>query len=151
MIDPAILRAAQVTSMRSISGLVDLLGADPGNIIGYDEEDNGDLLNTIFSLEPPKLLVVYQGTVPAGGARSMWQHNFSWIVRVSVSPTAVFSAILSGTVTGGSGLSFVFDTIHPAYEPMSLPSMRRSIIPVSDRASRDYWEITTSFMSRGIE
>ena len=151
MIDPAILRTAQVEALRGISPLILLLGGDPGNIVEYAEEENGDLFNTVFALDPPKLLVVYQGTNPSSGARTMWQHNFSWIMRVTGSPTAILAAITSESVTGGSGLPFVFDTIHPNYQPMSLPSMRRTVIPISERASKDYWEITTSFISKGIE
>jgi hypothetical protein len=150
MIDPATLRAAQVTALKEIPSLVTLLGAE-ANIVDYEEEDNGDLFNTVFALDPPKLLVVYQGTNPSGGARSMWQHNFSWIIRVSTSPTAVFAAIVNGVRTGGSGLALLYDSINPNYQPMSLPSMRRAVIPISERASRDYWEITTSFISRGVE
>lgn len=150
MIDPAILRAAQVAALRGLPGVVALLGGLPENVIDYEEEENGDLFNTIFALEPPKLLVVYQGTNPTGGARTMWQHNFSWIVRVAGSPTALLAAITTGTTAGGS-IPFVFDSIHPSYQSMTLPSMRRAVIPISDRASKDYWEITTSFISRGIE
>jgi len=151
MIDPAILRANQAAALREIPDLVNLLGGDALNIVDYEEEDNGDLFNTIFSLDPPKLLVVYQGTSPSGGFPTLWQHNFSWIVRVSGSPTAVLSAIVDGIRTGGSGLQFLYDSIHDKYQPMSLPQMRRAVIPVSERASKDYWEITTSFISRGGE
>lgn len=151
MIDPATLRAEQVTALRQIPALVALLGGNTANIVDYEEEENGDLFNTIFALDPPKLLVVYQGTNPSGGSRSMWQHNFSWIIRVSTSPTAVFAAIVNGVRTGGSGLALLYETINPAYQPMSIPVMRRALIPISDRASKDYWEISISFTSKGIE
>jgi hypothetical protein len=151
MIDPSLLRASLVENLQKIDPLIALFDGDTTNILEYVEEENGDLLNTIFGLNSPKMIVVYQGTNPVGGQRSMWQHNFSFVFRVPTSPTAVLAAIVSGTVTGGSGLPFVFDTIHPAYEPMTLPTMRRAVIPVSDRASKDYWEITTSLNSRGIE
>ena len=151
MTDPAILRASIVAALRQISQLIVLLDGDAANVVEYEEEENGDLLATVFSLDPPKLLVVYQGTNPTTSQRTMWQHNFSMILRVSSSPTAILAAIVSGTVAGGSGLPFVFDQIHPAYEPMALPTMRRAVIPVSAQASKDYWEITTSLNSRGIE
>jgi len=151
MIDPATLRAAQVTALREIPGVVALLGASTENIVDYIEQENGDLFNAIWSLSPPKLLVVYQGTNPSGGSTNMWQHNFSWIIRVSGSPTALFAAIMNGSRTGGNGLPFVHDSINNVYHPMGIPSMRRSVIPVSDMASKDYWEITTSYTSRGIE
>ena len=151
MIDPSILRAAFVEYLRKIDSLVALFNGDTANILEYVEEENGDLLNTIFGLTSPEMIVVYQGTNPTGGGRSMWQHNFSFVFRVPTSPTAILAAIVSGTVTGGSGLPFVFDQIHPAYEPMALPTMRRAVIPVSAQASKDYWEITTSLNSRGIE
>lgn len=151
MIDPATLRAAQVTALREIPGVVALLGASTANIVEYVEEANGDLFNTIWSLSPPKLLVVYQGSAPSGGTQSMWQHSFSWVIRVSGSPTALFAAIVNGLRTGGSGLPFVSDSINNVYHPMAIPTMRRSVIPVSDTASKDYWEILTSYTSRGIE
>lgn len=151
MIDPATLRAAQVAALREIPELVALLDGSDGNIVDYEEEDNGDLANTIASLVPPKLLVVYQGTNPTGSARAMWQHNFSWVLRVSGSPSAVLAAILNGRRTAGSGLPFLNDSIDNNYHPMTLPTMRRAYIPVSDRSSMDYWEISTSFTSRGFE
>lgn len=151
MIDPAILRAAQVTALREIAALVTLVGGSTANIVDYEEEENGDLFNTVFALAPPKILVVYQGTTPSGQYPSVWQHNFSWIIRVAGSPTAVFAAIVNGVRTGGSGLALLLDSIHDKYEPMSLPQMRRAVIPISDRASKDYWEITTSYLSRGNE
>lgn len=151
MTDPATLRAEQVTALRQIPGLVALLGGLTANIVDYQEELNGDLLNTIVGLEPPKLLVVYQGTKPTGGQRSLWEHDFSWIVRVSGSPTAVLAAIVNGSRTGGTGLPFVSDSINTNYHPMTTPTMRRAYIPVSDRSSMDYWEISTSFTSRGFE
>lgn len=151
MIDPATLRAAQVTALREIPGVVALLGGNTANIVDYVEQDNGDLFNTIWGLSPPKLLVVYQGSAPSGGSRSMWQHSFSWVMRVSTSPTALFAAIVNGVRTGGNGLPFVHDSINNAYHPMTIPTMRRSVIPVSDTASKDYWEILTSYTSRGVE
>lgn len=151
MIDPATLRAAQVTALREIPGVVALLGASTANIVEYVEEANGDLFNTIWSLSPPKLLVVYQGTSPSGGQQSLWQHNFSFILRVSGSPTALFAAIVNGYRTGGTGLPFIHDSISNSYHPMGIPTMRRSVIPVSEMASKDYWEILTSYTSRGTE
>lgn len=151
MTDPSTLRAALVTALREIGGLVSLVEFNAENIVDYVEETNGDLFNTIFALDPPKVLVVYSGTQPAGGTRSLWQHSFSLIVRVSVSPTAIFAAIVNGSRTGGSGLPFVHDQISNVYEPMAIPSMRRAVIPVGDTSSRDYWEILTSYTSRGVE
>jgi len=151
MIDPAELRAAQVTALREIPEVVTLLGADADNIVDYVEEENGDLFNTIWGLAPPKLLVVYQGTAPSGGSQSMWLHSFSWVIRVAGSPTALFTAIVNGIRTGGSGLPFIHDSISDVYHPMGIPTMRRSVIPVSDTASKDYWEILTSYTSRGVE
>jgi hypothetical protein len=150
MIDPADLRSGLVAALRDIPAVVTLVGSAQ-NIREYEEEENGDLLNTIFGLPVPTILVVYQGSNAAGGPRSLWQHQVSLIVRTATSPTALFAAIVNGVRTTGGGLPLVHDTIHASYSPMAIPAMRRAFIPVSERSSKDYWEITTSFISRGIE
>lgn len=152
MTDPATLRASFVAMLRDIPALVALHENDADNIVDYVEEENGDLFNTIWGLRSPKLLVVHQGTRPSGGQTTMWAQDFSLMVRQVGSPSAVLVAILDGIpATLGNGLKLILQRVHADYQPMSLPSMRRAVIPVSDQSSKDYWEITTTFISRGFE
>lgn len=146
MTSPDSIRAAFVAKLKAIPSLVTLLGNNANNIVEYVEETGGDSFGTIQKLimNPPKLLVMYQGHTPRTG-RELHQHNFSVIIRASGSPGAIFKEFVDGAVTGASGPGKML------YEPvlgthsMEVPSMSRRTMPTSDQSSLDYWEITTSF------
>jgi hypothetical protein len=146
---PDILRSNLVAKLRDIPSLVALLGGNAANIVEFIEETEGDSFGTITKLKPPKLLVMYTGTLPRT-QMEYWQHNFSLITRVSGSPSAVFQQIVDGIPAGGSGLRMLYEPIHFAVHPMEIPSMQRRVIPVSEQSSFDYWEILTSFVENRV-
>lgn len=147
MTSPDTIRAAFVTKLRAISSLVALLGNSTSNIVEYVEETGGDSFGQIQKLlmNPPKLLVMHQGTIPRG-VRELWQHQFSLVIRVSTSPAAVFKQVVDGVPTGGSGRPMLYEPVVAGVHSMEVPSLSRRVIPISDQSSFDYWEITTSFV-----
>jgi hypothetical protein len=151
MKDPGELRSDLVDTLRDIPALVASLDNDAENIVEYVEEENGDLFNTIFQLVAPKILVVYQGSRPSGGAIPMWAHDYGLILRTTGSPTALFAAIINGVPASGGGLTFMQYQIDPAYESTSIPTLRRAVVPVGENSSRDYWELSLTYQSRGFE
>lgn len=152
MQDPSVIRARLVAVLQGISGLVSLFNSS-ADFVEYTDEENGDFYSTINSLSE-KLLVAYEGTSP-GRYPALWQHKFLIVIRPKqgVSPSAVFSAIVNGvsTVSGSDGLPLVYSTIDPKYHPMALPELSRRSVPISDTASFDFWVLTTTFVSKGIE
>jgi hypothetical protein len=147
--NPDILRANLVTKLRDIPSLVALLGGDPANIVEFIEQAEGDSFGTIAKLSPPKLLVMYTGSVPRTQMEYR-QHNFSLIPRVSGSPVAIYEQIEDGIPVSGTGLKMLYEPIHFAVHPMEVTSMQRRVIPVSEQSSFDYWEILTSFVENRV-
>lgn len=138
------IRAALVTKLRAISALVALVGNSTANIVEYVEEDEGGSFGIISRLDPPKLIVMWEGT-EGQEVRLNWKHAFSIIVRVSGSPAAVFKQFCEGIPTGSS-LPMLNEVIVTGVRPMSMPKFKRRVIPVSEHSSFDYWEIQTSFL-----
>jgi hypothetical protein len=137
------IRAAFVAKLRDIDSLVALLGNDAANIVEFVEEMEGDSFGRIYNLRPPKLLVMFQGIVPRGSPRELWQHNFTVTVRAS-SPDAIFKEFVDGIPSTGTG-KMLYEVVVAGVHSMELPTLQRRIIPVSETSSFDYWEITTAF------
>lgn len=139
MINPAQLRVNLTTALRAVPAVVALLGGDERNIVEYDE--SGDLYATIAKLRPPKILVVFAGTSPAGRRESHWRHSFSLVLRPSSDPAGLFTNIVNGMLN---------TEIHEDYHFMEIPSLQRRNIPIGETTFLDYWQIDTSFISKGV-
>lgn len=151
IVNPAALITEFVRHLRGISALVALVGNNASNIEFYSDDDGGDLMSTIRSLHPPKLLVYLEGIVP---------RTFPARVRVQIGiavrapfPPLIYSTLAAGmsSATGADGLPLIASTIHPSFDPMEIPTLVRRIIPVTELSAYDYWEIQTAFIDKSSE
>ncbi len=145
------LRSSLVAMYRSIPSLISILDSDESHVVDYKEELNGDLFSTIAELEPNRILVCHTSVIPSGGSITLWQHNFSVIIRVASSPDLVFKEMLDGIPEEGDGLSMFLTQIDSVYHSMSVPTLQRRVVPLSEKSSFDYWEVNFGFTSRGFE
>ena len=147
MISPDTIRSGFAGKLRDIEALVALFGGVESNIIEYKDETAGDVWSTICALDPGKLLVVYQGTIPRSGHRELWQHNFALIWKTDGTPAAVLAGIVDG-VPEDETLPMLNVEVNASVHQMNTPSMARRSIPVADGTALDYWEITTGFIEK---
>jgi len=146
--DPSALRAALVAQMKGIEELVTLVRENDANILEYVENENGDLFSRIQSLAPPKILVYLDGIEP-----QRFPAKLAIAIGIAIradDPTGIYSAMLQGisTADGADGQPLLCSTIHPNFDPMSIPSMGRRQIAVGQATIFEYWEMRLTFTDR---
>jgi hypothetical protein len=151
LISGSTLRANLVAAMRTIGPLVNLVNGDVDNIIEYKPESMGnDLFATIAKLNPPRVLVIFSGMTNAA-RQELFKQNFRLVLRLRGDPNEFLSQFVDGVPSGSGGLKLLYHEIHTLYHSMNTPSMDLRSIPLSAESSFDYWEITTSFTSKGVD
>lgn len=141
MIAPSLLRSSIATVLRASNPVMANLDYNPLNVVDFQEK--GDLFSTVSKMKPKQLMVVYTGTVPAGRREAYWAHSFSLILRPeNGEPSSLFVALVDALIDV---------EVHPLYHSTDLPSCQRRSIPVGDSTSFDYFEVTTTFTSKGVQ
>lgn len=156
MTDPNTIATALVTALRSITGLVTAMGGTATRISAYADAfpQSVQLWQAVQDLAPPAMLVVWNGTQPYGrGLSDLWVHEFAVIVRPKPETTTatgisdIWSNFVNGIATGG--LKMLFTEVNSALHRMETPSIRRMSLPINERDSLDYFEITVRFTEKG--
>lgn len=147
--DVSELRGALVDQMRGIPQLISLLADNPANIEEYVESSRGDLAAEIRKLAPPRLLVYLSGIVPSGKFPARFVVSFGVAIRAD-NATGVFAAMLSGVseASGTDGQPLLVSTVHPAFDPMDIPSLERRSIAVDETRAFDFFEAVISFRDK---
>jgi hypothetical protein len=157
MIDPKTIADTLVSRLKEITALVTAMGGSASNITAYHDSfpKASQLWEAINELKPPAMLVVWNGTMPAGGRMELWMHEFALIVRAKPETTTatgytdIWLALCNGVPTGGDRQRLIFSTIVAGLHRMETPSIRRMSIPVNERDALDYFEITIRFTEAG--
>lgn len=157
MTDPNTIAGALVTALRAIPALVTAMGGVSTRISAYADTfpQSVQLWQAVHDLAPPGMLVVWNGTMPGGrGLSEVWLHEFSIIVRpkpetsTATGISDIWSNFVNGVPTGMGGQKMIFTEITPALHRMETPSIRRMSLPVNERDSLDYFEITVRFAEK---
>lgn len=148
MILASTIASALVTQLRAIPALVAALGASTANI--YAKDDYEPLMDARWGQLDGSLMVVYQYTIPGNiGSMEVYQHTFSLFLQYQADPSAILALILDAVPTGAGNkmreLSLVSGLL-----PFGTASIFRRQFPISDKQSKDFWEIQVSFPDRGI-
>jgi hypothetical protein len=145
MLNPEVLTAAIVATLKTIPELVAAMGGDPDNISAhqyYFGEENS-LAKTVYEMKSPSILVVWKGT--RGGnfnGMTIWKHPFEIYIRTmnvagSQSPAGpghVWWLMMNRPVNGGS-LNIRQIQIMDGVDIMDMPS----ILPRQDEELTDYF------------
>jgi len=148
MIKSSDIASALVTQLRAIPALVTALGANAANIYAKDEYES--LMDAQWGQPDGTLMVVYQYTIPgAVGSLEVYQHTFSLFLQYQADPSAILALVLDGIPTG-SGNRMCELSLVAGLLPFGTASIFRRQFPISDKQSKDFWEIQISFPDRGI-
>lgn len=155
MTNPKAIGDALVTAMRAIPGLVTAMTGLQGQISFYGDSfpQSSQLWQAINDLAPPAMLVVWNGTALTGDGRR-WLHEFAVIVRAkpetatATGYTDIWTAFVNGVPSGYGGQPLQFTEVIAGVFRMEPPSIRRMSIPVNERDSLDYFEITVRFVEK---
>lgn len=140
MINPKTLRSSLVAALRALPDVVTLVDHQD-NIVEYKER--GDYFSFIANLKSPCVAVAYMGTTPAGRREALYSHSFALTLRTrSGDPCDLFQAIVNGLEN---------TEIDPLYHQMEMPTLQRRSIAIGDTTSVDYFELTTRFISKGVQ
>lgn len=144
MINPDTLVDSVVTALKSLPGLVTLVGSVTA--INAYADDSSSLLDTIHRMASPSILVAWQNvdvSVPDGG--TPWRHKIKIYVRVAPGQRfgAYMNAIINGVpVAPETRAPFSeSDMINNSFVVIGVPLMAR----VSDDSGHDFLECEVIF------
>lgn len=147
--NPSDLLREFVRHMRELPELMEMLAGDTANIVLYEEPANGDLVQTVYNTNPPKL-VVYVESVAGAGYPALIRVRIGIAIRAK-DPFAIYTAMMNGVslASGADGLPFYTSQVLRPFGAMAIPELERRFIPVNDGRVFDYWEIRTSYADKG--
>lgn len=158
MIAPSTLAGNIVTALRAIPALVTAMGGTATRISAYADTfpQSVQLFQAVQDMPPPGMLVVWNGTEPYGrGLAEVWVHEFAVIVRpkpetsTATGISDIWLNFVDGIPTGMGGQKMLFTEVNSALYRMETPRIRRMSLPINERDSLDYFEITMRFVEKG--
>jgi hypothetical protein len=133
MLDPEVLAAAIVATLRTIPDLVAAMGADPNNIFAHQFYPGTEksLANAVANMSAPSILVAWKGSL--GGnfdGMTIWKHPFEIYIRTGnaaeletpAGPGHVWWLMMNRPVNSGT-LNIRQIRIMAGVDPMDTPSI----------------------------
>jgi hypothetical protein len=155
VINPAEIVDNLVLLLLDIPELLNEVGGDEDRIFAYHDRygKNVSLDQARYQMPAPSVMVAWQGTSPGSmGGFEVWKHDLSVSLRAGKEEDGedpagyyrLFRLITKGVPTS-LGLPLINATVHPSFQPMDTPGIRRQ----TDAAGVDYFEISMSFTEIG--
>lgn len=150
-----------VNLLRSIPGLVTALGSASYITAHYDSYPEITLDQAIYTMKPPGILVVWDGSGPAPmGGREVWSHAMRMILRAKVeTPTGsqpsgyyqLWSEIANGVPSIGDGQTLRLTEFTTGVYPIQQFSIRRAqmLVDPATATAIEYFEVTFNLNERG--
>ena len=155
MIDPAEIVDSLVALLQDIPELVQEMDGDLSRIFAYHDlyPQRVSLELAKYQMPAPGIMVAWQGTAPGSfGNNEVWKHQFSLFLRSREAapddpPTSYYRLfrLLTKGVPSSAGQPLSNLTVHPACDPMDVPSITRQ----TDAEGVDYFEVAMSFTEMG--
>lgn len=112
MLDATLIGNAIVSALQSIPALVSAMNNDATRIKAFHYLYGSDepLLTAIFQMEPPGILVAWEGSGPGGYRMAWWEHKFGCYFRIAnvageespIGPESLWQIMMDSAVNGGS-------------------------------------------------
>lgn len=161
MKNPGDLADRMVALLKSIPGLVTALGSADYITAHYDSYPEISLAEAIYTMKPPGILVVWDGSGPAPfGTREVWSHSFRLILRAKVETPdgtkpdgfyQLWSQIVDGVPSIGDGQTLRLTEFSTGVYPIQQFSIRRAqmLIDPATATALEYFEVTFTLTERG--
>ena len=143
------LTNAIVSTLAAVPELVAALGGDPGNVIGYVDEnpDRNSVSLAIYRQKPGTVMVIWQETLLTEGDMEGWLHQFVIFVRAARggSPLDLIDKIINGVPVPGDGQRWRYCPVMPGVLPTNITDITRP----SDTEGIDYHSIVCEIKETG--
>jgi hypothetical protein len=159
--NPADLSTRMVAMLKSIPGLVTALGSADYITAHYDSYPEISLSEAIYTMAPPSILVVWDGSGPAPmGTREVWSHSFRMILRAKAETPdgtqpdgyyQIWTSIVNGVPSIGDGQSLRLTEFDTGVYPINQFSIRRAqmLVDPATATALEYFEVTFNLTERG--
>ena len=161
MIEPSQLVDRIVVLLQSIQDLAAAVGGPQNIRAHYDAYPVQSLGDAVYEMTPPGILVVWDGTSPAGmGTREVWQHQFRLILRAKTESVAgwapngyyrLWKLIVDGVPEAGDGSKMrMIEPMFGVYQ-IGQMSINRSqlLVDPSTNSVLEFFEVRFALREKG--
>ena len=161
MKNPGDLVDRMVALLRSIPTLVSALGSSSYITAHYDSYPESTLSDAIYTMKPPGILVVWDGSGPAPfGTREVWTHQMRLILRAKVETPdgtqpdgyyKLWASIVDGVPSIGDGQTLRLTEFTTGVYPIQQFTIRRAqmLIDPATATALEYFEVSFQLTERG--